>query len=202
MSTIDFFYDCSSPWTYLAFEQIQPIAQRHGATIVWKPFLVGAVFNAINPSVYQSRTAPIPSKAAYHVKDMQDWADLAGLKILFPPTVFPVNSAKAMRGALVAERHGVQVPYARAVFKAYWSDDQDIAKPEVLAALAQAVGLDPGSFLADIETPAMKEALRANTDEVMARGGFGSPTYFLNGTDMFFGNDRLGLMEAKLNQQR
>src|SRR2546421_81330 len=91
---IEFFFDCSSPWTYRAFHNIQPLAKEFGAEILWRPILVGGIFNSINPSVYASREHPVPAKVAYQKKDMADWARAAGLTILMRPTVFPVNSDK------------------------------------------------------------------------------------------------------------
>src|ERR1700694_3755549 len=76
---IEFFFDCSSPWTYLAFHNIQPLAKEFGAEITWRPILVGGIFNTINPSVYEGRERPVPAKARYSGKDLQDWARLAGL---------------------------------------------------------------------------------------------------------------------------
>jgi 2-hydroxychromene-2-carboxylate isomerase len=193
---LEVFFDCSSPWTYLAFENLQPLVAELGATIVWRPILVGGVFNTINPSVYASRAAPVPAKARYMLKDLQDWARLGGLKIKMPPSVFPVNSVKAMRGCLVAETEGRLVPFARAVFQAYWGEDLDISQDAVLTPIATRVGLE--RLLERAAEPAIKEALKANTDELIARGGFGSPTMFVNGDDMYFGNDRLGLVRAAL----
>lgn len=197
MSRLEFFYDCSSPWTYLAFEQVQPIAARYDLAIIWRPILVGGIFNTINPSVYESRENPVPAKAAYMRKDLQDWADYAGLTIHFPQEVFPVNSVKAMRGAIVMAELGLQVRYARAVFEAYWRDRLDIGQGSVLADIVLRLGQDPAEFLSAIDAQPIRQALRANTDEVITRGGFGSPTMFLDG-DMFFGNDRLPLIEARL----
>src|SRR5258708_38646402 len=97
---LEFFYDCSSPWTYLAFTKIEAVARRHDAELVWKPILVGGLFNTVNPSVYELRKNPVKVKARYYVKDLQDWARCYGIKI-GQPTVFPVNSVKAMRGAFV-----------------------------------------------------------------------------------------------------
>ena len=97
---IEFFFDCSSPWTYLAFHNIQPLAKEFGEDIVWRPILVGGIFNTINPSVYATREHPVPAKLAYQKKDMADWARSAGLAIKMRPTVFPVNSVKAMRGCI------------------------------------------------------------------------------------------------------
>ena len=194
---LEFFFDCSSPWTYLAFARIHGVVKRAGATIEWKPILVGGVFNAVNQDVYERRANPDPRKSKYYAKDLADWARFAGIKIGRPP-VFPVNSVKAMRGALIALDDGKLVPYATAVFEAYWGDLLDIGRPEILGPIAARVGYDAAGFLKRIEEPALKERLRANTDELIARGGYGSPTMFIDRDDMYFGNDRLPLVEAAL----
>jgi len=194
---LEFFFDCSSPWTYLAFHRIEDLAAETGADLVWRPILVGGVFNAVNPSVYEQRAEPVPPKARYHVKDLADWARYCGLRIGMPP-VFPVTSVKAMRGAFVAEERQRLPAYARAVFESYWEDLEDISRDEVLGEIVERVGLDRGEFFAKIADPAYKAKLRANTDEFIARGGFGSPTIFVNGDDMYFGNDRLVLVREAL----
>ena len=197
---IEFFFDCSSPWTYLAFHNIQPLAAEFGIDIQWRPILVGGIFNAVNPSVYESRQHPVPLKARYAAKDMQDWARLAELKIKMPPSVFPVNSVKAMRACIALQPHGALVPFATAVFEAYWGEDKDISQDEVLREVCARVGVDPDPLFAAIAQQAVKDQLKANTDEVMARGGFGSPTIFVNRDDMYFGNDRLPLVYAALER--
>lgn len=194
---LDFYFDCSSPWTYLAFHAVQPMAQETAAEIVWKPILVGGVFNAVNQTVYESRANPNPRKQAYSLKDMQDWARLYGLAIKFPPTIFPVSSVKCMRGAFVALDQDKLVPYATAAFEAYWGGDRDLSREDVLADIAQRAGIERQQFFAGIETESCKARLRANTDELIARGGFGSPTIFV-GDEMFFGNDRMPLVRAAL----
>ena len=200
---IEFFFDCSSPWTWLAFRNLQPIARELDVEVRWKPVLVGGIFNAVNPSVYEFRERGVPAKQAYLRKDLADWARLAGIRILFPPTVFPVNSVKAMRGCLLLEPEGLLVPFAEAAFQAYWSDDRDISEDAVLADLCAGIGVEPERFFAGIARPDIKDRLRANTEEVIARGGFGSPTIFVDGDDMYFGNDRLGLVrEAVLRRRR
>lgn len=199
MATLEFFFDCSSPWTYLAFHEIENTAADTGAELVWRPFLVGGVFNSVNPSVYEARKAPVPAKARYYGKDLADWARLYGLSIGMPP-VFPVNSVKAMRGAFVALDEGVLPAYARAVFEAYWGDLEDISQDEVLAKIVARVGLDREAFFARIALPEVKAKLRANTDELIERGGFGSPTMFVDGDDMYFGNDRLVLVRDALER--
>ena len=200
MATLEFFFDCSSPWTYLAFTRIQPVAARTGAEIVWKPILVGGVFNAVNRDVYERRANPDPRKAAYSAKDLKDWARLTGLKIVMPPPVFPVRATLAMRCALAAQEEGKVVEFSTSCFESYWSDGEDISQPEVLAQVCAAAGLNPQRILARAQDEAIKNSLRANTDEVIARGGFGSPTMFVNTTDMYFGNDRMELVEAALSR--
>jgi 2-hydroxychromene-2-carboxylate isomerase len=191
---IEFFFDCSSPWTYLAFHNIQPMAAELGVAIAWRPILVGGVFNAVNPSVYAARDNPVPVKAAYMRKDLADWARLAGLKIVFPPRVFPVNSVKAMRGCMLLEAEGKLVAFARAAFEAYWGEDEDISQDAVLARVCARAGVNPAYLFAGLGEQSIKDKLRANTEELIRRGGFGSPTIFVDGTDMYFGNDRLVLV--------
>ena len=200
---IEFFFDCSSPWTYLGFHNVQPLAAELGMSIRWRPILVGGIFNSVNPSVYASREHPVPAKQAYLSKDLQDWARHAGLTIKHPPTVFPVNSVKAMRGCILLEAQGRLVPFAQALFEAYWRDDRDISNDTVLAETAERAGVSAAAFLAGIGMQEIKDQLKANTDELIRRGGFGSPTMFVNGGDMYFGNDRLALVrEAALRGGR
>jgi 2-hydroxychromene-2-carboxylate isomerase len=191
---IEFFFDCSSPWTYLAFHNLQTLAAELDVPIRWRPILVGGVFNSVNPSVYASREKPVPAKHNYMVKDLQDWARNCGLRIVFPPAVFPVNSVKAMRGCVLLEPQGKLVPFATAVFEAYWGRDEDISQDTVLAHACRQAGVDAVTFRAGVSMPAIKEQLKTNTDELIRRGGFGSPTMFVNGDDMYFGNDRLPLV--------
>jgi len=201
---IEFFFDCSSPWTYLAFHNIQPLAKELGVEISWRPILVGGIFNTVNPSVYAQRETPVPLKARYMKKDLADWARSAGLAIKMPPTVFPVNSVKAMRSCIFLGQDlpKAMLPFARAVFEIYWGEDQDISQDAVLTEVCKRVGVDPQTFLAGIGQQAIKDRLKANTDEVMARGGFGSPTIFIDKTDMYFGNDRLPLVREALARRK
>ena len=197
---IEFFFDCSSPWTYLAFHNIQPLAREFDEEISWRPILVGGIFNTINPSVYAKRENPVPAKLAYDKKDMADWARIAGLTIKMRPTVFPVNSVKAMRGCIWLGKD--MLPFARTVFQIYWGEDKDISQDAVLTEVSQRCGIDAKSLFAGIAEQPIKDQLKANTDEVMARGGFGSPTIFLDKTDMYFGNDRLPLIRDALMRRK
>lgn len=200
MHTLEFFFDCSSPWTYLGFERALTLFTDCDVEIVWRPIIVGGVFNAINPGVYETRANPVPAKLAYQQKDLQDWARATGITIGQPP-VFPVNSVKAMRGAFFALDHDCLVPYARAVFGRYWGELADISRDEELRGIVTGVGLEWEAFADTIARQETKDRLRATTDELMRRGGFGSPTMFLDTDDMYFGNDRLDLLRTKLDSR-
>jgi 2-hydroxychromene-2-carboxylate isomerase len=197
MARLEFFFDCSSPWTYLAFDQIEGVANRTQAELIWRPILVGGIFNTVNPTVYEQRSNPVPVKFRYYAKDLQDWARHGGITI-GSPSVFPVNSVKAMRGCFVAEAAGRLPAFARAVFEHYWGAGEDISQLPVLEAIVREVGLDPAAFFEQIGLPEIKQKLRDNTEELAERGGFGSPTLFVDGDDMYFGNDRLILVEEAL----
>jgi 2-hydroxychromene-2-carboxylate isomerase len=196
--SVEFFFDCSSPWTYLGFEALCAAAREDGFGVCFRPFLVGGVFNAVNPSVYEARAAAHSPKTRYFWKDMQDWIARSGLAIKFPPSIFPINSARAMRVCLLASDASACETVTRRIFQLYWSEDRDIADPGVLAEACTAAGLDPAKTLEAADTPELKARLRANTDEIIARGGFGTPTFFVGGTDMYFGQDRIELVREAL----
>lgn len=202
---IEFFFDCSSPWTYIAFRNLQPLAAELKAPISWRPVLVGGIFNSVNKSIYTAREDMSSPKNRYMLKDVQDSAREAGLNIAFPPKVFPVNSVKAMRGCLwIAQDAQTQdryLQFTEAIFAAYFSREEDISQDDVLATLCRQVGTDAEAFFAGIARPDIKEQLKANTDEAIRRGAFGSPTFFV-GEDMYFGNDRLPLVRLAVLRAR
>ncbi|HAL36882.1 MAG TPA: 2-hydroxychromene-2-carboxylate isomerase [Polaromonas sp.] len=202
---IEFFFDCSSPWTYLAFRNLQPLAAELKEPISWRPVLVGGIFNSVNKGIYTAREDMNSPKNRYLLKDVQDSAREAGLNIVFPPKVFPVNSVKAMRGCLWiaqdAQAPDHYLAFVEATFAAYFSREEDISQDEVLAALCRQVGINTEAFFAGISRPDIKEQLKANTDEAIRRGAFGSPTFYV-GDDMYFGNDRLPLVRSAVLHAR
>jgi 2-hydroxychromene-2-carboxylate isomerase len=201
MAKVEFFYDYSSPWTYLAFTKIGGVCQKYNATLEWRPILVGGIFNTVNPSVYEFREKGVPAKAKYAAKDLQDWARFYGLTI-GSPTVFPVNSIKALRGAIVALEHPEKfLRYSFRVFESYWGEDKDISKDDILRDIVEEVGLSAAEYFDKINRQEYKDGVRVNTDEVMARGGYGTSTIFVNGS-MFFGNDRIVLVEEELRREK
>ena len=195
---IEYFLDCSSPWTYLSFRGILELSQLKNFEIVWKPILVGGIFNTTNPSVYESRKNPVIEKLNYSQKDMKDWERVRNITINWPK-IFPINSVKAMRGAFYFLDKGGIEDYLESVFSAYWTKGQDISSDDFLAMLIKELGGSPAEFLEFIGTDETKARLIANTQELMDRGGFGSPTFFIDEKDMYFGNDRLQLIEKALD---
>lgn len=189
MKTIELFYDFSSPYSYLAAAELPAVAARAGASFQLRPFVLAAVFKATGNDM----PAKIPAKAKYMLKDLERWAKHIGVPFQFS-SHFPANTIKAMRLALVSEEQGKGEAFTQAAFRAIWAEDRDLSSPEVLKALAAQVGLDPEASLAAIETQAIKDKLRANTDEAIARGAFGAPAIFV-GDELFWGNDRLHFVE-------
>ena len=194
MKTIEYYLDCSSPWTYLSFRGILELKKKKDLEIIWKPILVGGIFNSINPSVYENRKNPVKEKLQYSQKDLQDWARLRKIQINWP-TIFPVNSVKAMRGAFYFIDNGNIETYLEDVFHAYWNEGKDISDIDVLTEIALSNAANETEFLEFISTQEIKGRLIANTQELMDRGGFGSPTFFVGDDDMYFGNDRIQLIE-------
>ena len=194
---VDFYFDVSSPWTYLAFRNIQPMAKELNVAINWRPVLVGGIFNTVNQRMYASREDSNSPRNRYALKDLQDCARQTGVNIVFPPKVFPVNSVKAMRGCIwIASNDATNehfLPFIEATFAAYFTRQEDISQNDVLASICRQTGIDADAFAAGITQADIKDALKANTDEAIARGAFGVPSFFV-ADDMYFGNDRLDLL--------
>ena len=198
---VEFFFDLSSPWTYLAFTNLWPVLERAGEQAVLRPILVGGVFNAVNQGVYAAREASDNRKLKHSWKVLNDWAALANVAMNFPSQWHPAKSVNAMRFccALQDDQPALRV-FANAAFESYFGAQENLDDPAVLAAVAERVDLDGAEILAASQSDAVKARLRANTEEVIGRGGYGSPTIFVDGTDMYFGNDQLPLVEAALKR--
>lgn len=201
MTKLEVFFDCTSPWTYLAFTGVIPLASKYDIELQWRPILVGGVFNAVNQGVYEARESMFSNerRVTHYMKDLGDWADYYGIKISWPE-MHPANAVKIMRGCFVAEEAGLLIPYAKRCFETYWGEGRDVSQNEVVADIVRATGLESESFFRKINQQEYKDRLRANTEELIERGGYGSPTLFINDTDMYFGNDRLPLVEHRLKQ--
>ncbi|MBR1297395.1 2-hydroxychromene-2-carboxylate isomerase [Bradyrhizobium sp. AUGA SZCCT0042] len=201
---LEFFFDCSSPWTYMAFEMVQPLAEEFGVNIIWRPILVGGIFNQVNPGVEFFKVKDrIPQRKLDHMlKDIGDWEKALGIRVKFPPAGHPVNSVKVMRACLLLEPQGKLVPFARRCFQAYFGEDHPLSDDAVITDICRDTDIDPKWLLSAIAEQSAKDALRMNVDEAIARGAFGSPTMFLDDVDMYFGVDRIQLLRKAMERKR
>lgn len=195
---LEYFFDCSSPWTYLSFRGILELRKNKEFEIIWKPILVGGIFNSTNPSVYESRKNPVKEKLEYSQKDMADWAAERNIQFNWPK-IFPINSVKSMRGSFYfLDKNQNIEEYLEKVFKAYWTEGKDISSNDCLKDIVTSLSASADDFMEFIDLPETKKRLVDNTQELMDRNGFGSPTFFLDTEDMYFGNDRIQLIGNKL----
>ena len=191
--TIEFYWDLGSTNSYFALHLIKPVAARHGARIVPHPFNLGYVFRHHNYVLMDEPKA----KIANRIIDLHRWARRHQLPFRMP-TKFPIKTSPALRGALAMRRFGKEQDYLEAIFAAYWErDDASVAELEGLRPVAEALGVDPGRFLALAESAEVRQELIAETDAALARGVFGAPT-FVVGDEIFWGKDRMDFMDEEL----
>lgn len=198
MKELSFFFDFSSPFAYLASTQVEGLAARTGATLRFRPFLLGALFKALGGPDVPLFTMP-PPKQRHARDDMFRWADFYGVPLKFP-TRFPMNTVKALRMVLQTPEEQ-RAPLIHAIYRAYWADDRDINDDTVLAELATGAGLDGPALLAGTKQDAVKERLKAATDEAVKLGLFGAPCFMVDDL-LFWGQDRLVFVEKALQGWR
>jgi len=189
----EFWFDYHSPWSYLAATRIETIAAHHNTRFRWRPLHLPRLIEMIDGR--RPLEGP-PAFVRWYQQDLQDWAALYGIEIRYHPK-FPLRPARALRATLFAETQNLEAPFALAVFRAYWTDSLDISDLAVLGSLGAAVGLDAGEISAAAEDPIWKQRLAANTEEAAGKGIFGVPTVDAGGK-LFFGNDRLEMLERYL----
>jgi 2-hydroxychromene-2-carboxylate isomerase len=192
MKIVDFYFDLSSPYSYLAATQVPALVARTGADVRWKPVVLAAVFKAAGNTM----PAQSPPKARYMFHDLERWARKYGVPFTMSSR-FPLNTIKPERLVIAAEASGRSAEVAQELFRAMWADDRDITSELEMRAAALAAGVDPNGLLAAIETGAVKDKLRAYTDEAVAREVFGAPT-FAHGDKLYWGNDRIEFLEEAL----
>jgi 2-hydroxychromene-2-carboxylate isomerase len=190
---LEFFFDYGSPFSYLADSQLERLAERTGARVIYRPMLLGGVFKETG----NSSPIAIEAKRKYLTADLERWAKHYGVPALHNPH-FPINTISLMRGAIAAERSGVFAAYHRAVFDAFWREGLNLGDVAVVRGVLERAGLDAERLAAASEEHAVKDALREATETAVARGAFGAPTFFV-GDEMFWGNDRLLFVEQALN---
>jgi 2-hydroxychromene-2-carboxylate isomerase len=189
---IELFFDVGSPYSYLAVTQIDAIERRTGAKVWLRPFLLGAVFKATG----NTPPVQVANKGKWMLADLKCWARVYDVRFEFPSR-FPLNTLSTQRAITAAERLAGDDAVRRftlELFRAYWAEDRDVSDRQVIGEIATAAGLDAAAVLAETDAQATKDLLRARTEEAIARGAFGAPTFFV-GDEMFFGNDRIQLVE-------
>lgn len=182
---LEFFYDYVSVYSYLANSQLNRLA---GGDVVYRPMLLGAVLEATG----NRPPGTVKAKGEYLRTDILRWTERYALPFKMNP-VFPQNTLHALRLALVAQKQGTFDAVHQPLFDAMWVQEQDLSDKGVLAEIADRAEVS----ISDIEDPAIKDELKANTEEAVRRGAFGAPTFFV-AEQMFFGNDRFEFIEDAL----
>lgn len=192
---VEFWFDVGSPAAYLAWTQLPKIAAETGATVAYKPFLLGGVFQATG----NRSPMEVAAKGRYMQGDLERFARRYGVPFRHNPH-FPINTLALMRGALGLQmREPQKMPaYVDAVFRAIWVDGKAMNEPAVVGAVLQQAGFDPQQLLVLAADPEVKEKLKTETQQAVARGVFGAPTFFV-GEHMFWGQDRLDFVKEALS---
>jgi 2-hydroxychromene-2-carboxylate isomerase len=191
--TVEFYFDFGSPYSYLAYKALPGIATAHAAQIVWRPMLLGGVFKATG----NHSPAEIPAKSKWMHQDMRRWAQRYSVAFNHNP-YFPVNTLTLMRGAVGMQMRGpIFHQYLNAIFHAMWGEPRNLGVQDELVAVLRQAGLDADAFQSMLNDPAVKEQLKKITEEAVARGVFGAPTFFV-GEEMFWGQDRLDFVAEAL----
>jgi 2-hydroxychromene-2-carboxylate isomerase len=193
---VEFFFDFGSPTTYLAYTQLPRIAALAGAQLAWRPMLLGGVFKATG----NASPVTVPAKGRWMGQDIARWAHRYGVPFAFNPH-FPVNTLTLMRGAVGLQLRQPEhfLRYVETVFHAMWVEPRNLGDPEVLRGTLEAAGFDAAAFTALVAEAEVKGQLVATTEEAVARGVFGAPTFFVDG-EMFFGQDRLAFVREALQR--
>jgi 2-hydroxychromene-2-carboxylate isomerase len=191
---VEFYFDVGSPAAYLAWTQLPAIAEAAGSEIEYRPFLLGGVFQATG----NRSPMEVPAKGQYMQDDLQRFARRYGVPFRHNPH-FPINTLSLMRAALGLQMREPQRmrAYVDAVFRATWVDARDMNDPATVGQVLQQAGFAPDKLLALAADPAVKDELKARTQEAVARGVFGAPTFFV-GQEMFWGQDRLDFVKEAL----
>jgi 2-hydroxychromene-2-carboxylate isomerase len=185
---VEFWYEFASTYSYPAAMRVARLADAAGVTVRWRPFLLGPIFGAQgwNDSPFNI----YPVKGAYMWRDLARICAKEDIPLKLPPFRFPQNGLKAARLALVGEKEGWIAAFSRAVYVANFGEERDITDDDLLRSLLTRAGADADKAMAAANTPENKAVLKAQTDEAIARGIFGAPSFTV-GNELFWGNDRL-----------
>jgi len=192
MTTVDFFFDFSCPWSYLALVRLRDVTDRNAAKIRFKPVSVQEVLATENPALHDSRLSENPAKAVWQQDDLGLWARFWGLTIKLNAN-WPFEATAPAMGMIAACDAGKGLEFALEVFAEHFGSGGDVNDPAVLGRIATAVGLDVQKT-ATMDTAGLRTQVEHNTLELISRGGFGTPSMFVR-DQLFFGNDRIPLVE-------
>lgn len=197
MGAVEFHFDFGSPNAYLAHLVVPEIEKRTGAKFEYVPILLGGVFKLTNNRSPAESMRGIKNRLEYEELERQRFVRRHAItRFTFNP-FFPVNTLLIMRGAVAAQLEGVFGRYVDEVFRHMWAEPKKMDDPEVVRAVLEQSGLNAAALLARTQEPAVKDRLLKNTEASVARGTFGSPTFFV-GSEIFFGKDRLRDVEEEL----
>ena len=197
MAAVEFHFDFGSPNAYLAHLIIPQIEQRTGATFEYVPILLGGVFKLTNNSSPAQKMAGIKNRLEYEQLELRRFIERHGITRFTWNPFFPVNTLLLMRGAVAAREGGEFRHYVDEVFRHMWAEPKDMDDPAVVGAALTASGFDAAALLARTQDAAVKDRLLKNTEDSVARGTFGCPTFFV-GKEIFFGKDRLRDVEEEI----
>ena len=186
--TIDFWYEFASTYSYPAAMRVEKVAKDAGVEVRFRPFLLGPIFGSQGWTDSPFNIYPV--KGRYMWRDMERICEAEGIALKQPPFRFPQNGLKAARLALVGEAQGWIGDFTRAVYTANFAEQRDIADDATLALLLSTLGVNPEAAAKAANTPENKDKLKAQTEEAIARGLFGAPSFTV-GDELFWGNDRL-----------
>ena len=196
---IDYFYTHLSPWAYLGHQELLRIAEKHNATITFRPVNLAVLFPLTGGIPLGKRH---PARQNYRFIELQRWAEKRGISINYKPAHFPVDIMLAdTLGILLQEKGGPIATYSRKVFEAVWQKDLNVADEKVLIAILNELGLDADNLIEAAKSAEMLEAYTVNSRMAEAANAIGSPTYLLN-SEPFWGQDRLDLLEDALKSGR
>jgi 2-hydroxychromene-2-carboxylate isomerase len=197
MAKVEFHFDFGSPNAYLAHLVVPEVEARTGAKFEYVPILLGGVFKLTNNRSPAEKLAGIKNRLEYEQLEVRRFIRRHGIRQFTWNPFFPVNTLLTMRGAVAAQLEGVFDRYVDVVYKAMWAEPKKMDDPDVAAAALQQAGLDGVRLIARTQEPEVKERLLKNTEASVARGTFGSPTFFV-GDEIFFGKDRLRDVEEEI----
>jgi 2-hydroxychromene-2-carboxylate isomerase len=199
MATLDFIFDFASPNAYFSYKVLPDILARTGAELNIQPVLLGGLFKITGNQPPMVAFGKVKGKLEYEMLESKRFTEKHNLTDFKFNEHFPVNTISIARGLLAAAQLDCEKQYIDVVFSAMWEQSQKMGDPEVIAKVLNEGGLDAAAILALIQTDAIKEKLKVNTQAAADRGVFGIPTFFV-GDDMFFGKDRLTQVEEALMQ--